>query len=96
VLTCYLVVKVPVDGELGLHLPLEEGIVELLVVDVNLAHLGTHLLPHLGLHGLGIFLQAEEGGEIQSLPRVRITPEPGTNERIGSASMMEHKKWFPI
>ena len=76
---CYLVVKVPVDGELGLHLPLEEGVVELLVVDVDLAHLGTHLLPHLGLHGLGIFLQTvREGGEGNSVSTK--SPEPGTNE----------------
>lgn len=44
------------DGEFRLHLPLEEGVVELLVVNVDLAHLGTNLLPHLGLHGLGILL----------------------------------------
>ena len=30
-------------GHLGLGLPLEEGVVQLLVVDVDLAQLGTHL-----------------------------------------------------
>ena len=35
---------------LGLGLPLEEGVVKLLVIDVDLAQFGAHLLPHLGLH----------------------------------------------
>ncbi len=39
-----------------LGLPLEEGVVELLVVDVYLAQLGAHLLPLLGLHALRVLL----------------------------------------
>lgn len=32
-----------------LRLPLEEGVVQFLVVDVDLAQLGPHLFSHLGL-----------------------------------------------
>lgn len=52
----YLVVKVSMDGEFRFDLPFEESIVELLVVDVNLPHLGSYLLPHFGFHGFGILL----------------------------------------
>lgn len=55
-MTQYLIVKVSMDGELGFNLPFEEGVVELLVIDVDLPHLGSHLLPHFGFHGFGIFL----------------------------------------
>lgn len=44
------------DGELRLDLPLEEGVVELLVVDVDLAHLWANFLPHFGLHSFSILL----------------------------------------
>lgn len=44
------------DGEFGFDLPFEEGIVELLVVNVNLSHLGTDLLSHFGFHSFGILL----------------------------------------
>ena len=60
----YLVVKVSVDGEFGLDLPLEEGVVQLLVVDVDLAHLGSNLLPHFGFHGFGVLLWSERGKKI--------------------------------
>lgn len=52
----YLVVKVSVDGELWFDLPFEEGVVEFLVIDVDLSHLRTNLLSHFGFHGLSIFL----------------------------------------
>lgn len=44
------------DSEFGFDLPFEEGVVELLVVDVDLSHLGTNLLPHFGFHGFGVLL----------------------------------------
>lgn len=47
------------DGEFGLDLPFEEGVMQLLVVDVDLPHLGPNFLSHLGLHGFGVFLQGE-------------------------------------
>lgn len=45
------------NRELGLDLPFEEGVVQLLVVDVDLPHLGPNFLSHFGLHGFGVFLQ---------------------------------------
>lgn len=45
------------DGQLGFDLPLEEGVVKFLIVDVNLSHLGTNFLPHFGFHGFGVLLQ---------------------------------------
>lgn len=53
----HLVIQVPVYRELRFDLPFEEGVVQLLVVDVDLPHLGPHFLSHFGLHGFGIFLQ---------------------------------------
>ena len=44
------------DGHFGFGLPSEEGIVEFLVIDVDFPHLGSHLLPHLSLQVLLIFL----------------------------------------
>lgn len=44
------------DGHFGFGLPSEEGIVEFLVIDVDFSHLGSHLLPHLSLQVLLIFL----------------------------------------
>ena len=41
-----LIVQVPMDGQLWLGLPLEEGIVQFLVVNVDLPHLGPNLLSH--------------------------------------------------
>lgn len=41
-----LIVQVPVDGQLWLGLPLEEGIMQFLVVNVDLPHLGPNLLSH--------------------------------------------------
>lgn len=55
----YLVVKVSVDGEFGFDLPFEESVVELLVVDVDLSHLGANLLSHFGFHCFGVFLHAD-------------------------------------
>lgn len=51
-----LIVQVPVDGQLWLGLPLEESIVQFLVVNVDLPHLWPNLLSHFGLHGLLFFL----------------------------------------
>ena len=48
------------DGEFGFDLPFEEGVVELLVVDVDLSHLGTNLLPHFGFHRFGVLLETEK------------------------------------
>lgn len=45
------------DGELWLDLPFEESVMELLVVNVNLAHLWPNFLTHLGLHSFSILLQ---------------------------------------
>lgn len=58
------------DGEFGLGLPLEEGIVQLLVIDVDLPHFGTNLLPHLRLHRLLLLLGEGiwEVGDTQSVP----------------------------
>ena len=39
-----LIVQVAHDAEIGLVLVLEEGVVQDLVVDVQLAHLGLHLV----------------------------------------------------
>ena len=47
-----LVVEVAVHRHSWLRLPLEERVVELLVVDVYLAELRPDLLPLLGLHPL--------------------------------------------
>lgn len=44
------------DSELRFDLPFEESVVELLVVDVDLSHLGANLLSHFGFHGFGVFL----------------------------------------
>lgn len=52
----YLVVKVSMDSEFGFDLPFEEGVMELLVVDVDFSHLGTNLLPHFSLHSFGVLL----------------------------------------
>lgn len=60
----YLIVKVSVDGELGLDLPFEESIVEFLVVDVDLSHLGTNLLSHFGFHSFGILLRVDRKTEL--------------------------------
>lgn len=53
----HLIVQVPMYRELWFDLPFEEGVVQLLVVDVDLPHLGPNFLSHFGLHGFGIFLQ---------------------------------------
>ncbi len=53
----HLIIQVPVYRELRFDLPFEEGVVQLLVVDVDLPHLGPNFLPHFGLHGFGVFLQ---------------------------------------
>jgi hypothetical protein len=45
-----------VYGHLGLGLEAEESVVQLLVVDVDLAQLGPNLLSHLGLQVLLLFL----------------------------------------
>lgn len=52
-----LIVQIAMDRQLGLRLPLEESVVQLLVVDINFAHLGTNFLSHLGFHGLLFFLE---------------------------------------
>lgn len=59
----HLVVKVSVDGEFGFDLPFEEGVVELLVVDVDFSHLWTNLLPHFGFHGFGVLLEIRKHEE---------------------------------
>ena len=41
-----LIVQVPVDGQLWLGLPLEEGVMQFLVVNVDLPNLGPNLLSH--------------------------------------------------
>lgn len=48
------------DGHPRLGLVAEEGVVQLLVVDVDLAHLGAHLLPHLLLQRLVGLLEGVE------------------------------------
>lgn len=53
----HLIVQVPVYRELRFDLPFEEGVMQLLVVDVDFPHLGPNFLSHFGLHGFGIFLQ---------------------------------------
>lgn len=67
------------DGELRFALPLEESVVEFLVVNVNLSHLGTNLLSHFGLHGLGVFLSTTRRNRclynvmLQQKPKDKIT-----------------------
>lgn len=51
-----LVVQVAHDAEVGLALVLEEGVMEDLVVNVQLAHLGLHLVLLLLLQFLVLFL----------------------------------------
>lgn len=51
-----LIIEISMDGHFGFGLPSEEGIMEFLVIDVDFSHLGSHLLPHLGLQVLLIFL----------------------------------------
>lgn len=48
------------NGELWFDLPLEEGVVQLLVVDVDFSHLGPNLLPHFGFHRFGVLLQIDK------------------------------------
>ena len=52
----HLVVEVPMDAHFWFCLPLEEGVVKLLVVDGQLPHLWTNPLPCLLLERLGVFL----------------------------------------
>ena len=54
-----LVVEIAVKRHPGFRLPFEEGVVELLVVNVDLAHLGPRLLPHLRLEALLVLLLLE-------------------------------------
>ena len=51
-----LIVQVAHDAEVGLALVLEEGVMEDLVVNVQLAHLGLHLVLLLLLQFLILFL----------------------------------------
>ena len=51
-----LVVNLAQAGEVGLGLVLEEGVMQHLVVDVQLAHLGLHAVPLLLLQLLVLFL----------------------------------------
>jgi len=60
------VIKVSMEGHFGLGLPLEEGVVQLLVVDVDLAQLGPNLLPHLRLQALVILLFLREEANLMS------------------------------
>ena len=55
-LQTHLVVHIPMDRHLGLGLPLEEGVMELLVVNGQLPHLGPHPFPRLLLQGLCVLL----------------------------------------
>ena len=54
--TVYLIVKVTMDAHLRFRLPLEKGVMQLLVVDVDLPHLRPDPLPHLGLERLLVLL----------------------------------------
>jgi len=51
-----LIVDLSQAGEVGLGLVFEEGIMQHLVVDVQLAHLGLHAVPLLLLQLLVLFL----------------------------------------
>lgn len=51
-----LIVDLAQAGEVGLGLVLEEGVVQHLVVDVQLAHLGLHAVPLLLLQLLVLLL----------------------------------------
>ena len=51
-----LIIEISMNGHFGFGLPSEEGIMEFLVIDVDFTHLGSHLLPHLSLQVLLIFL----------------------------------------
>lgn len=51
-----LIVDLTQAGEVGLGLVLEEGVMQHLVVDVQLAHLGLHAVPLLLLQLLVLFL----------------------------------------
>lgn len=60
----YLIVQISMNSELGFDLPLEKSIMELLVVDVDLAHLRPNFLSHFGLHSLCILLWNMEAGQV--------------------------------
>ena len=51
---------------------------QFLVIDIDLAHLGSHLLPHLGLHVLGLLLLRER---LTHLHDARLLDEFGEVER---------------
>ena len=59
-----LVIQILVERHPRIGLPLEEGVVQLLVVNVNLAQLGPDLLAHLRLHRLGVLLVLEGGAHL--------------------------------
>ena len=52
------------NGHLGLGGKPEEGVVQFLVVDVDLAELGSNLLTHLGLQVLRFFLGTQRQAEL--------------------------------
>ena len=60
-----LIVDLAQAGEVGFGLVLEEGVMQHLVVDVQLAHLGLHAIPLLLLQLLVLFLllQCTEQGQ---------------------------------
>ncbi len=67
-----LVVDLAQAGEVGFGLVLEESVMQHLVVDVQLAHLGLHTVPLLLLQLLVLFLllQFTEQGQQTRIRRV--------------------------
>ncbi len=57
-----LIVDLPQAGEVGLGLVLEEGVMQHLIVDVQLAHLGLHAVPLLLLQLLVLLLFLQGAG----------------------------------
>ena len=56
------------DAKFWFSLPLEEGVVQLLVVNVDLAQLRPDALSHLRLHCLCVFLQGSHAQCTKQLP----------------------------
>ena len=52
----YLIIQISMNGHLGLGLEPEKGVVQFLVVDVNLAQFGANLFSHLCLQVLLLLL----------------------------------------
>ena len=73
-----LVVEVAHDGHFGLGLPFEEGIVQLLVVDVDATHLGSDAFAHFGFERFRLLLFLQSRAHLHN---ARLLDEVGQVER---------------